>query len=205
MASPGGPVPKKSTLCSLCLCGEYSSGDDLMDPCCERGLLMNRRHFFGRAATGMGAAALAALLQEDLLAQDPGAGRLPHFAGKAKRVVYLFQNGAPTHVDLFDYKPSLTKMMGEEIPASVYGNQRLTTMTSGQKNKKLLPNIAPMKQYGPSGAWITDFMPWTARIADEACLMRSMPTEAINHAPASTLFLPGAEGPGRPRPWAWLS
>ncbi len=177
-----------------------------MDPCFENRLLLNRRHFFGRAATGIGAAALATLLHEDLLAkQEPASGRVPHFNPKVKRVVYLFQNGAPTHVDLFDYKPELTKRMGEEIPASVYGNQRLTTMTSGQKNKKLLPNIAPMKQYGPGGAWVTDFMPWTARIADRACFIRSMYTEAINHSPAITFFLTGAEMPGRPSLGAWLS
>ena len=176
-----------------------------MDPCREHDLRMNRRHFFGKAATGIGAAALATLLNEDLLAQDPGAGRLPHWAGKAKRVVYLFQNGAPPHVDLFDHKPMLTKRMGEEIPPSVYGNQRLTTMTAGQKNKKLLPNIAPMKQYGPGGAWLSDFLPWTARIAGEATFIRSMYTEAINHAPAITFFLSGGEMPGRPSLGAWLA
>jgi hypothetical protein len=176
-----------------------------MDPCCEEGLLINRRHFFGKMATGIGSAALASLLGKDLLAQDPAAGAVPHFKPKAKRIIYLFQNGAPTHVDLFDHKPKLTEMMGQEIPASVYGNQRLTTMTAGQKNKKLLPGITGFKRVGPSGAWVCDFLPHTQKIADDVCFVKSMYTEAINHAPAITFFLSGAEMPGRPSLGAWLS
>jgi hypothetical protein len=172
-----------------------------MNPLAEGAVHLTRRQFFGRSSVGIGTAALASLLH----AQEPDAGALPHFRPRAKRVIYLFQNGAPTHVDLFDYKPKLAEMAGQEIPPSVYGGQRLTTMTAGQKDKKLLPNIAPMKRYGPGGAWVTDLLPWTARIAGEACFVRSMHTEAINHAPAITFFLSGAEMPGRPSLGSWLA
>src|SRR5688572_3768388 len=130
-----------------------------------------RRQFFGTSAVGIGTAALAALLAEDGRA-DPGRPPLPHFAPKAKRVIYLFQNGAPTHVDLFDYKPTLTKMRGQQIPDSVVGGKRFSTMTSGQTVRPCLPEITKFKQRGTSGAWVSDFLPHTASIADECCFVK---------------------------------
>src|SRR5688572_3245307 len=179
-----------------------------MDPRLEQSLLVNRRQFFGSSALGLGTAALASLLGRDLPAAETGVrglNGLPHFAPKAKRVIYLLQNGAPSHVDLFDYKPKLREWMGREIPPEVQGGQRLSTMTSGQKSKPILPEITKFAQYGPGGAWVCDFLPHTASIAGEACFVRSMHTEAINHAPAITFFLTGAEQPGRPSMGSWLS
>jgi hypothetical protein len=172
--------------------------------------LLTRRQFFGRGAIGLGTAALASLLADDVRAaeNDNAAGGLPglpHFAPKAKRVIYLLQGGAPSHVDLFDYKPQLAKRRGEELPPSVHMGQRLTTMTAGQKNRPVLPGITGFKQYGRCGAWLCDFLPHTGSVADDICFVKSMTTEAINHAPAVTFFLTGAELPGRPSLGAWLS
>ncbi len=182
--------------------------------------MLTRRALFGRGAGGLGVAALASLLQSEAQGAAGSPTRdtkhatrgnpqaaLPstHFPPKAKRVIYLLQNGAPTHLDLFDYKPKLKEMMGQEIPPSVQGGQRLSTMTQGQKSKPLLPNITTFKQYGESGAWVCNFLPHTASIADDLCFIKSMHTEAINHAPAITFFLTGAEIPGRPSMGAWLS
>jgi hypothetical protein len=129
----------------------------------------------------------------------------PHFAPRAKRVIYLFQNGAPTHVDLFDYKPMLTKWRGKQIPDSVVGGKRFSTMTSGQTVRPCLPEITKFAQHGKSGAWVSDFMPHTAGIADDLCFIKSMHTEQVNHAPAITFFLTGGEMPGRPSMGAWLT
>lgn len=175
-----------------------------MNPLIENRLLLNRRQLFSRSAVGIGAAALATLLGDDAFAASPSS-EIPHFTPKAKRVIYLLQGGAPSHVDLFDYKPELAKRRGEELPASVHMGQRLTTMTSGQKTKPVLPGITGFKQYGKSSAWFCDFLPHMAAIADDLCFIKSMHTEAINHAPAMTLFLTGSEMPGRPSIGAWLS
>ena len=177
-----------------------------MDPRTEHDRLVTRRHFFGRSSTGIGAAALASLLGPDLIAgkKTDGLPGIPHFAPKAKRVIYLFQNGAPTQVDTFDHKPEMEKLRGTDLPASVQGGQRLTTMTQG-KSQKVLPSISPFRQHGESGQWISDLLPHTASIADDICIVRSMYTEAINHAPAITFFLTGSEMPGRPSYGSWLS
>lgn len=176
---------------------------------------LTRRAFFGRSAAGLGTAALASLLSESGLAAEPspapqakrfgGLTGLPHFAAKAKRVIYLFQNGAPSHVDLFDYKPKLTEYRGKEIPDEIRGGKRLSTMTSGQTSKPCLPEITKFERRGQSGAWVSDFLPHTAVIADELCFVNSMYTEAVNHAPAITFFLTGGEIPGRPSMGTWLT
>ena len=190
-----------------------------MDPIREGQRLLTRRSLFGRAAGGLGAAALASLLGDDLRAADAtsaskaigdplgggGLPGLPHFAPKVKRVIYLFQNGAPSHVDLFDYKPKLKEWHGREIPPEVQGGKRLSTMTSGQKARPLLSPIANFAQHGESGAWVSDFLPRTAAIADELCFVKSMHTGAVNHAPAITFFLTGGELPGRPSLGSWLT
>src|SRR5215469_8674933 len=154
-----------------------------MNPFVERHALLNRRQFFGRSVAGVGTAALASLLAGDQTfgaANDAGPkrfgglGTVPHFAPKAKRVIYLFQNGAPTHVDLFDYKPELTKRKGEQIPDSIVKGARFSTMTSGQTARPCLPNITKFSQHGQSGAWVSDFTPHIASIADECCFVKSM-------------------------------
>jgi uncharacterized protein (DUF1501 family) len=170
-----------------------------MDPLQELQLGMTRRHFFGRAS--LGAAALALLQAEGAGA----AGGLPHFAPKAQRVIFLFQSGGPSHLELFDHKPRLAKLHGSELPASVRGGQRLTGMTSGQKS---FPVIAPKFRFaraGKSGAWLSELLPYTAKVMDELCLVRSMHTEAINHDPAITFLQTGSQQPGRPSFGAWLS
>lgn len=182
-----------------------------MLPSPEPQLQLTRRQLFSKGALGLGTAALAALFGRAAPAvgltpaRIGGLDGVPHFRPRARRVIYLFQNGAPSHVDLFDWKPGLEKLRGSPLPDSVRMGQRLSTMTEGQKEKQLLPSIAPFRQHGSSGAWISDFLPHTARIADDLCLVRSLYTNAINHAPAITFFLTGAELPGRPSAGAWLS
>jgi hypothetical protein len=172
-------------------------------------MLLSRRHFFGSSATGIGTAALASLFARDTQAAERkrvgGLAGLPHFAAKAKRVIYLFQNGAPTHVDLFDFKPELTKQKGKQIPDSVVKGARFSTMTGGQTVRPCLPEITKFKQHGKSGAWVCDFLPHTAEIADQLCFVKSMYTTQVNHAPAICFFLTGSEMPGRPSLGAWLT
>jgi hypothetical protein len=179
-----------------------------MNPQSERALLQSRRHFFGKSALGIGGSALGSLLAKDGFAASPRIGglpNLPHFAAKAKRVIYLFQNGGPSHVDLFDYKPELTKRKGVQIPDSVAAGKRFSTMTGGQTVRPCLPEITKFKQNGESGAWVSDFMSHTAGIADELCFVKSMHTTQVNHAPAICFFLTGGEMPGRPSIGSWLT
>src|SRR5438105_3810120 len=179
-----------------------------MTPELQRRADLTRRQFFGRSALGVGTAALASLLSRETAsgaATSNGLKGLPHFAAKAKRVIYLFQNGAPSHVDLFDYKPRLAAWRGRQIPAEIQGGRRLSTMTSGQTSKPVLPEITRFARHGRSGAWVCDFLPHTASVADELCFVKSMHTEAVNHAPAITFFLTGAEQAGRPSLGAWLT
>ncbi|RMF43320.1 MAG: DUF1501 domain-containing protein, partial [Planctomycetota bacterium] len=130
---------------------------------------------------------------------------LPHFAPRARRVIYLLQNGAPSHVDLFDYKPMLGRMHGQQIPDSIVGGKRFSTMTGGQVERPCLKEITRFSRHGESGATICDFLPHTAGIADKLCFIKSMHTTQVNHAPAITYFLTGDERPGRPSMGAWLS
>jgi hypothetical protein len=182
-----------------------------MNPLLENSLLMTRRHFFGRASAGIGIAALATLLDGDLGAAaeaKPAAGGLsglPHFPPKAKRVIYLFQSGAPSQMDLFDYKPKLRDLRGTELPDSIRRGQRLTGMTSGQSSFPVAPSKFKFTRHGKSGAWVSDLMPHLAKVADELCFVKSMYTEAINHDPAITFFQTGAQLAGRPSMGAWLS
>ena len=173
-------------------------------PVQERQLAMNRRHFFGRSAKGIGGAALATLLGKDgLIAADPPAAST--FAPKAKRVIYLFQNGAPTHVDLFDYKPRLHKMHGKPVPEEYLGGKRFSTMTGDPSGKLMLEPVEPFAQHGKSGGWVSDFMPHTAKVVDDLCFIKSMHSDAVNHAPAISFLLSGAQIPGRPTLGAWLN
>ena len=179
-----------------------------MDPRIQQSLLVNRREFFGKQALGLGTAALSGLLAKDGFAAAPQNNRLPdlpHWKPKAKTVIYLFQNGAPTHVDLFDYKPKLIEMHGKPVPDSLFEGKRFSTMTGNPKGKVMLSPVEPFKQRGNSGSWVSDFLPHTASIADDLCFIKSMHTEAVNHAPAISFFLSGAQIPGRPTLGSWLS
>ncbi len=167
---------------------------------------MNRRQFFGKTATGIGAAALAGLVGRDLKAVAPEGGiRFPNFAPKAKRVIYLFQSGAPSQMDLFDWKPAMAKQFDVDLPDSIRQGQRLTGMTSGQKRFPVAPTIFNFKQHGASGAWVSDLLPNIGRISDKLCFIKSMYTEAINHDPAITFFQTGSQIAGRPSIGSWLS
>jgi len=170
-------------------------------------LHLTRRQFFSRSATGIGAAALASLMQPSLWSAAGGGflpGR-PHFAPKAKRVIYLFMHGGPSQLDLFDHKPGLRALHGQDLPASVRGTQRLTGMTSGQKAFPVTSSIFNFAQHGRSGTWVSELLPHTAGIVDELCLIRSLHTEAINHDPAVTYLQTGHQQPGRPSFGAWTS
>ena len=169
----------------------------------------SRRDFLARTSLGLGALTLGSLIDPFNLAAAPamGGGVLggTHFAPKVKRVIYLFQSGAPSQLDLFDYKPLLNKMNGQELPDSVRQGQRLTGMTSGQTSLPLAGSIFNFKQHGQSGAWMSDLMPHTAKITDELCFIKSMYTEAINHDPAVTFIQTGSQFPGRPSIGSWVS
>lgn len=175
----------------------------------EHALNMNRRRFLGKLSLGVGSIALGSLLIPDLFSSPPDEASimmgLPHFASKAKRVIYLFQNGAPSQLDLFDYKPRLNEMFGENLPESVRMGQRLTGMTADQKKFPLAGSAFKFSQYGQAGAWISELLPHTASVVDDICIIRSMYTEAINHDPALTFFQTGAQVGNRPSMGAWLS
>lgn len=180
-----------------------------MSPQLNHPLDINRRHFFGQSATGIGVAALASLMNETAVqakgdSAEPQAG-FPNFAPKAKRVIYLFQSGAPSQMDLFDYKPKLNDKRGTDLPDSIRKGQRLTGMTSKQERFPIAPSMFRFKQRGKSGAWVSDLLPYTAKIADECCFIKTMHTTAINHDPAITFFQTGAQLAGRPSMGAWLS
>lgn len=176
----------------------------------------NRRQFLSQSGFGLGTMALASVLQSEGLAGDPGSpaaspnpfqGILsePHFPAKAKRIIYLFMSGGPSQLDLFDHKPLLNEKNGEDLPESVRKGQRLTGMTGNQARLPLAGSIFKFAQHGQSGAWLSDLLPWTAKIADQLCFVKSLHTEAINHDPAITFFQTGSQLAGRPSMGAWLS
>jgi len=186
-----------------------------MDPIRESQLVETRRHFFGRSAAGIGTAALASLLNPELFAAKgaphrsneviSGMPNLPHFAAKAKRVIYLFMSGAPSQLDMWDYKPKMQEWYDKDLPDSVRNGQRITTMSSGQKRFPIAPSIFKFKQHGGHGAWVSELLPHTAGIVDELSVIKTINTEAINHDPAITYIQMGSQIPGRPSTGAWLS
>ena len=177
-----------------------------MNPIEARKLLITRRHFFGAASAGIGVAALGSLLSaETPTSATGGLTGLPHFAPKAKRVIYLFQHGAPSQLDLFDYKPNLRQRRGMELPDSIRMGQRLTGMTAYQASFPTAPSIFEFRQHGQSGMWASELLPHTGSIADNIALIRTMQTEAINHDPAVTFFQTGFQLAGRPSIGAWIS
>jgi hypothetical protein len=161
----------------------------------------SRRTFLGKL--GLGTAALASLLGEDT--RGEGLAGMPHFAPKAKRVIYLFQSGAPSQIDLFDHKPRLEKLRATELPDSIRQGQRLTGMTSRQESFPVAPSRFAFRQHGQSGAWVSELMPHLAKVADQLCFVKSMHTEAINHDPAITFLQTGAQLAGRPSIGSWLA
>lgn len=169
----------------------------------------NRRQFLSRSGLGLGTMALANLLQRDCQGaeENPFQGILaaPHFPAKAKRIIYLFMSGGPSQLDLFDHKPLLNEKNGQDLPESVRQGQRLTGMTGNQSTLPLAGSLFKFAQHGKSGAWISDLLPWTAKVADELCFVKSLLTEAINHDPAITFFQTGSQLAGRPSMGAWLS
>jgi len=175
----------------------------------EHSLGFNRRKFLSRMSIGLGSAALGSLLIPDLFSssspEEAIMQGLPHFAPKAKRVIYLFQNGAPSQLETFDYKPLLNKMVGQNLPESIRNGQRLTGMTSSQTTFPLVGSYFGFKQYGNSGAWVSDLFPHMSKIVDDICIVKTMHTEAINHDPALTFFQSGAQQGNRPSIGSWVS
>src|SRR6266545_2970271 len=189
-----------------------------MDEIIEQARIISRRQLLTRTSLGLGAVALSSLINPALFAAAGAAGaggattapagagsfKAPHFAPKAKRVIYLFQSGGPSHLELFDYKPKLDALYGQDLPPSVRMGQRLTGFTSGQAKLPVIPSKFAFKQSAKNGAWISELMPHTSRIMNDLCLVRSMHTEAINHDPAITLMQTGSQLPGRPSMGSWI-
>jgi hypothetical protein len=182
-----------------------------MDPILKFQDELNRRTFL-KMTGGMGVAALFSLMGGNAFAAQGGQKQrvggldgLPHFAPKAKRVIYLHQSGAPSQMELFDYKPHLADKRGEDLPASIRMGQRLTGMTSGQKTFPVAPSIYKFAQHGSNGLWLSELLPHLGEIADDLCFVYSMHTEAINHDPAITFFQTGSQLAGRPSMGSWLA
>ncbi|MGV3561052.1 DUF1501 domain-containing protein [Larkinella arboricola] len=167
----------------------------------------NRRSFLNKASWGLGTLALGSLLPTSGLFSNPAERieTVPHRAPKAKRVVYLFQSGGPSQLEMFDYKPYLAKMHGQDLPESVRKGQRLTSMSAQQSALPLVSSPYEFRQHGKSGAWVSELMPYTAKVTDDLCFIKSMYTEQINHDPALTFFQTGNQLAGRPSIGSWVS
>jgi hypothetical protein len=185
-----------------------------MNPLRESKLIETRRHFFGRTAGGIGTAALASLLNEnasgttasgETKSELGGIPGVPHFPAKAKRVIYLFMSGAPSQLDMWDYKPKMNDWYDKDLPESIRNGQRITTMTSGQKRFPIAPSTFKFSQHGKEGVWISELLPHTAKVVDDLAVIKTVNTEAINHDPAITYIQTGSQLPGRPSTGAWLS
>src|SRR5579864_1247564 len=174
---------------------------------------LSRRDFLGRFGLGLGGAALAGIFNRDALAdaavprQNPFKGILPapHVAPRANRIIYLFMSGGPSQLDLFDYKPLLNQMNGQDLPASVRMGQRLTGMSANQATLPMAGSLFKFARHGQCRAWVSELMPWTAKMVDELCFVKSLRTEQINHDPAITFFQTGHQLAGRPSMGSWLS
>jgi len=180
-----------------------------MDPIQHRRVLLTRRHFLGRLSTGIGTAALASLVQPQAFAAPSSIvnsrSSFPNFPARAKRVIYLFQSGGPSQMDLFDPKPQLAALFDKDLPDSIRMGQRITGMTSGQARLPIAPSIFKFAKHGQSGQSLSELLPYTAQVADELCFIKSMHTEAINHDPAVTFFQTGDQLAGRPSIGSWIS
>jgi len=177
-----------------------------LNPLTELHTQHTRRAFLGRGTLGLGGIALGSLLNAQAGKRNAIGGQagLPHFAPKAKRVIYLFQSGGPSQMDLFDYKPHLAKRFGEEVPESIYPAERKTTMTSGQASFPCAPSTLKFTRHGQAGTWLSEPLHNLAQVIDDVCVIKSMHTDAINHDPAATLFQTGSVLPGRPSMGAWV-
>ena len=176
----------------------------------EHRLNINRRHFLGKLGLGVGSAALSAALLPKLFKGIGGSDEevlagITHFAPKAKRIIMLFQNGAPSQLESFDYKPLLNKMFNQDLPESIRGTQRLTGMTANQERFPLVGSKFGFKQYGQSGTWVSDLFPNIAKITDDICVIKTIHTEAINHDPALTFIQTGSQQGNRPSLGSWMS
>ena len=182
----------------------------------EHQLLQTRRQFFGKTGLRMGNVALASMLGSELLGQTalaaPAPGQvheslsdLPHFAPKARRVIYLHMNGGPSQLDTWDYKPQLKAHFDKDLPESIRNGQRITTMTSGQARLPVAPSMFKFAQHGQSGRWVSELLPHTAKIVDELAVIKTVHTSAINHDPACTFVMTGSEVPGKASLGSWLS
>jgi len=168
--------------------------------------LKSRREFLSNSLTGLGATALGSLINPiSNTFRSHSSGKIPHFAPKAKRVIFLFQAGGPSQMDLFDYKPLLNQLNGKEIPESIRGKQRVSGMVSAQGKFPIAGSHFKFNQYGESGSWVSDLMPHTAEIVDDLCFIKSMNTNAINHDPGVTFIQTGSEQTGRPSMGSWVS
>jgi hypothetical protein len=203
------------------LCTDPEHGPTVLDLPIPDGMkmewaaLQTRRHFLGKLGNVLGWAAVASLLGDKVLtekahaanayAQPPEFSKLPNFAPKAKRAIYLFMSGGPPQMDLLDYKPKLAALYDKDIPDSVRGTQQLTGMTAGQSRFPIAPSHWPFKQHGKSGAWVSDLLPYTAQMVDDLTIIRSTNTDAINHEPATMLMNTGNMNSGKPCLGSWLS
>ena len=186
----------------------------IRSPLDELGLNLTRRRFFEQGSHLLGGVALASLAAQDAVrgadSSGPAIDRVtgvigPHFAPKAKRVIYLHMVGGPPQQDLFDYKPQMDEWYDKDLPESIRNGQRLTTMTSGQTRFPVAPSIFKFARHGESGMWVSEVLPWTAKMVDEMCFIRSMHTEAINHEPAICYMQTGNQIVGRPCLGSWTS
>lgn len=179
---------------------------------------LDRRTFLTKTSLGLGAIAMGSLLGRQLFGSTPKAAAgsaagleadilkaLPHFAPKAKRVVYLFMSGGPSQIETFDYKPKLASMLGQDLPPSVRNGQRLTGMSANQSILPVAPSIYKFNQHGENKTWVSELLPHTAQVVDELCIVKSLYSEAINHDPAITFFQTGNQLPGRPSIGSWIS
>ena len=182
-----------------------------MHPSDEAVLNETRRQFFARGARGLGVAALATMLGNEMPGATPnvqavgGQAGLPHFAPKAKRAIYLHMLGAPPQIELFDYKPGMSAWFDKDLPDSIRQGQRLTTMTSGQTRFPIAPSVFKFQQHGQHGAWVSELLPYTAKMVDDIAILRSLHTEAINHEPAITFLQTGFMIAGKPCIGSWIA
>jgi hypothetical protein len=184
-----------------------------MNPIHEHHLIQTRRQFFGSAGLRLGGVALAQLLGGAAISRAAApTGRVhlpqpgfPHFAPRVQSLIYLHMNGGPSQIDLWDYKPGLQKHFNEELPKSVRGDQRITTMTSGQGKLPVAPSMFKFAQHGQCGRWVSELIPHTARMVDDIALIKTVHTSAINHDPACTFVMTGSEVPGRASIGSWLA
>lgn len=181
-----------------------------MDALFQNAWMQNRRQFFGESGIRLGGLAMACLAAQEAVGAPhasvhPAVPGLPHFAPKAKRLIYLHMNGAPSQLDMWDYKPQLKSWYDKDLPESIRNGQRITTMTSGQARFPVAPSLFQFSQHGQSGRWVSELLPHTAKVVDQLAVIKSVSTTAINHDPACTFVMTGSEIPGKPSLGSWLS